>query len=130
MKKLHKVVKFCCNFDAIVTSKGQIANRDLTRQIIAMCLLLLFCTFQYIQHHHHHGQITVKAGNDKSTNIHPKCDICDFVAKKQNSYLEHSDIGVPAVATLPLSSIGFHYQTNWYFAYAILTDNKGPPSSI
>lgn len=93
-------------------------------------MVLLFSFFQYIQYHHHHADLPIKSSSAKSSSVHPKCDICDFVAKKQNSHLEFQEIEVPSATALPLSIIGFHYQANAYFAYAILTDNKGPPSHI
>ena len=91
---------------------------------------MLFCVFQLVQFHHHHGSDSLNTATSKSTNIHPKCDICDFVTKKQNSNLAHQEITVPQSVMIPVSFDGFHYQTNWSFAYAILTDNKGPPSLI
>jgi len=96
----------------------------------ALALLLLFSAFQIIQFHHHHDDVPVKTPTDKSARItvSQKCDICDYVLKKQNSHLEHQEITIPVVQSLPLSHVGFHYQTHWYFAYPILTDNKGPPA--
>jgi hypothetical protein len=129
-EKLLRIVKFYCNFGAIVKTVDYIANKNIFRQVLAGGLLVLFCVFQFVQYHHHHGNGSNQAASTKSSNIHPKCDICDFVAKKQNSHLEPIQITVPVTVVLPVSTSGFHYQTNWYFAYAILTDNKGPPSYI
>ncbi|MGF1925501.1 MAG: hypothetical protein ACQUHE_15090 [Bacteroidia bacterium] len=100
------------------------------RQILALCLLVLFGVFQFVQFYHHHDNRSSKTVTAKSNKIDHKCVICDFVAKKQNSHLEHQETALPVAILLPISSEGFHYQTNWYAAYTILTDNKGPPALV
>lgn len=118
---------FYCNFAAVVKNKNTIFDKKIARQTLGMLLLMLFSVFQFIQYHHHHHPSHKKTATEKSINISQQCELCDFVLKKQNSHLEALHLSLPAAPDLPISKEGFHYQANWSAAYALLTDNKGPP---
>lgn len=101
----------------------------LYRQILAIALLLLFGTFQYLQFHHHdfHSQTNTI---DKKNSISSKCEICNFVLKKQNSFLNNATLLSQPMQWLIVKPVLIFHLLIWERPALFHAFNKGPPIFI
>lgn len=96
------------------------------RQVVSTCLLLLFLLFQGFLNFHQHD-IASKIGGDKGSSLHHKCDVCDFVAKKQTSVVPIVSASLPQPILTLLRAGAIFDQTQTYTYSPNLRDNRGPP---